>query len=257
MKKKMFYYSDPLTDDFASTKIEATPTPADFDYLPENVLYKIGSFIAYYGAAKPFSWAYDKVAFHHRYINKKALKGYPGRFCFANHVLEAGDAYIPNAVDGGRNYIVTGPEAVSIKGIRTLVKMIGALPRPSTVKGAANFMRAAEKIVKRGQSVTVYPEAHIWPYYTKIRPFRDDSFDLPVRFGVPCFSFTNVMLKSRLPFRRRPVVKTYINGPFFPDPSLPRREAAKKLCDEVYESMVREAEKQEQYVTHEYIEKQD
>ena len=259
MANKTYYYSDPLHDDFAGNDINTVPTPADFDYLPRSKTFRAASAFLYFVIVKPAIRLYDTVAFHHRFVNKKVIKPYrrTGRFYFGNHTLEAGDAFIPNTICFGRNYIVTGPDATSIKGICTLVKMLGALPVPSTVSGVRKFSAAVSELMRRGVSITFYPEAHIWPRYTKIRPFGTESFKMPADSGAPCFSFTNVYLKSRIPFVKRPVVKTYINGPFFPDMTLPARDRAKDLRDRVYDSMVCESEKQEQYITNIYIEKKE
>ena len=259
MARKVYYYSDPLHDDFAGNDIKTVPTPADFEYIPHSTAFRLVGNILYFGVAKPVTWIFNKVVFHHRFINKKVIKPYrkTGRFYFGNHTLEAGDAFIPNHISAGRNYIVTSPDATSIKGIRTIVQMFGALPVPSGVGGARRFCAAVTELTEKRHSVTVYPEAHIWPRYTKIRPFGAESFTMPAETGAPCFSFTNVYFRSRIPFIKRPVVKTYVNGPFFPDMSLPKRERAKDLRDRVYGSMVYEAEKQEQYVTDIYIEKKE
>ena len=258
MKRKTYYYSDLLNDDFAGYNLGTNTTPADFEYLPHSPLFKFFGFILYFCIAKPFTWLYVKIAYHQKYVNKKVLREArgKGKFFFGNHTLEAGDAYIPNHLGTRRNYIVAGPDATSIKGIKTIVKMLGALPVPSTVTGTRNFISAIDKIIDKGQNITVYPEAHIWPGYTKIRPFKADSFSLPITSGAPSFSFTNVYLKSRVPFIKRPVIKTFIDGPFYPDPNLTKREQVKDLRDRIYESMVRESEKQEQYITIDYVEKE-
>ena len=235
------------------------PTPANFEYIPRSAVFRAVGNVLYFGVAKPVTWIFNKVVFHHRFINKKVIKPYrkTGRFYFGNQTLEAGDAFIPNHMTAGRNYIITSPDATSIKGIKTIVQMFGALPVPSTVGGSKKFVDAVSELTGKGHSVTVYPEAHIWPRYTKIRPFGAESFTMPAETGAPCFSFTNVYFRSRIPFIKRPVIKTYINGPFFPDMSLPKRERAKDLRDRVYDSMVCESEKQEQYITNIYIEKKE
>lgn len=258
MKNKTYYYSDVMNDDFAGNDIDTKLTEPDFVYLPRSPFYRAGAFLLYYGFAKPVTWLYIKIGLHQRYVGKKKIKSVRGRGCFffINHTLEAGDAFIPNHMRVKKNYIVTGPDATSIPGIRTIVKMLGALPVPSCVGGARNFTSAVGCVVEKGHSVTVYPEAHIWPYYTKIRPFKADSFCLPASSGAPVFAVTNVFLKSRNKLRRRPVVKTYIDGPFYPDTDKPKRECAKELRDKVYEAMISEAEKQEQYVTNVFIKKE-
>ena len=54
-----------------------------------------------------------------------------------------------------------------------------------------NFINAIETHLNRKHPITIYPEAHIWPYYTKIRPFRDVSFRYPIQYKKPTFCMTN------------------------------------------------------------------
>lgn len=67
----------------------------------------------------------------------------------------------------------------------------------------------------------IYPEAHIWPFYTGIRPFPDTSFRYPVQQKLPVFCLTNT-------YQRRgkshiPQIVTYLDGPFYPDAELPAK----------------------------------
>ena len=86
----------------------------------------------------------------------------------------------------------------------------------------------------------IYPEAHIWPFYTKIRPFKDTSFRYPVQQKLPVFSLTNTY--QRKGKKKRPQMVTYIDGPFYPDQSLPVKEQKTLLRDQVYHTMVERAE---------------
>ena len=87
----------------------------------------------------------------------------------------------------------------------------------------------------------IYPEAHIWPYYTKIRPFTDMSFRYPVQFDLPVFCFTDTYQKRR--FGSKPKIVTYVDGPFYADKSLSSKEQRKELRDKVYNTMVERAKK--------------
>ena len=97
-------------------------------------------------------------------------------------------------------------------------------------------MTTIEDKIREGHPVVIYPEAHIWPWYTKIRPFPDTSFAYPVQLNAPVFCFVNTYRKRR--FGKNPRMVTYIDGPFFADTSLSTREQKKKLRDTVYEHMV-------------------
>jgi hypothetical protein len=55
------------------------------------------------------------------------------------------------------------------------------LPLPDDMAATRNFTSAIEKRIDEGAAVFIYPEAHIWPYYTGIRPFGDASFSYPIK----------------------------------------------------------------------------
>ena len=238
---KTILYSDPLNDDFAGTDIKTRTIPPDFPFVDDRPLYKLAAAVVYEGFVRPLITVYIRLRYRQRFVGLEKLRSHRGgAFVFANHTMMTGDAFIPNIMDYRRkNYIVTGPDAVSIKGVSTLVRMLGAIPLASTAKGSANFFSALERRYREGATVTIYPEAHIWPYYTGVRPFRATSFRYPARLGAPVFCLTNVFHKKRL--SRIPRVESFIDGPFFPDPELPERQAAQELRDRVYGTMTERA----------------
>ena len=80
-----------------------------------------------------------------------------------------------------RNFLIVNPVNISLKGTGTLVEMLGAMPIPSNKSAMKNFLNAIKQKINKGYAITIYPEAHIWPYYTKIRPFKDVSFKYPIQ----------------------------------------------------------------------------
>ena len=44
-----YYYFDERNDDFANDGIKGSPTPADYEYFPKNILYRTLKPIVYYG----------------------------------------------------------------------------------------------------------------------------------------------------------------------------------------------------------------
>ena len=136
-----------------------------------------------------------------------------------------------------RNFFIVNPENISMKGLKHLVEMLGAIPVPGNREAMKNFLEAVEKRIHQGYAVTIYPEAHIWPYYTKIRPFKAVSFEYPVKLKTPVFCFTNTYQKYGKKGDKVQIV-SYIDGPFFPDETLTAKEAKQKLRDEVYNCMV-------------------
>ena len=100
----------------------------------------------------------------------------------------------------------------------------------------------------------IYPEAHIWPYYNRIRPFGADSFRYPVRYGCPVYCTTTTFQQKKL--GKTPRVTVYVDGPFYPDKNLHPREQEKALRDTVYEIMCERA-KNSTYSPIDYIRRED
>lgn len=246
MKRRTIYYTDELNDDFAGTNIVTKETPADYRYVRKNPLWHAAAFLLYHVVARPFAFAWAKLRYGLRVVGREKLRAARGKgvFLFGNHTLMAGDAFHPNLVTPGRRtYIVTGADAVSVRGLRNVVAMLGAMPLPSGRAGYRNFLAAMKSRIARGKAIVIFPEAHIWPYYTGIRPFGSAPFLYPVTTGAPSYAITTVF--SRRGARRAPRVTLYVDGPFFPDASLSPGAARDKLRDEVYAAMTARAEKSE------------
>ena len=124
-----------------------------------------------------------------------------------------------------------------MKFLRNIVQMLGAIPIPTKKKAMKNFLEIINTKIKKGYSVTIFPEAHIWPYYTKIRCFKDVSFKYPVELNVPAFCVTNTY-QSYGKNNDKIQIVTYVDGPFFPNEDLPIKERKQDLRNRVYEQMV-------------------
>lgn len=257
-KKKIIYYQDELNDDFARNEIKAKSLPNNFKHIHKNPFYLFWEFVAYYVVAKPLIWAIMKVLYSNKIKNKKVLKTAKGSgfFVYGNHTGGMSDAFQPNLLKTfKKNYIVVGPETLSIPGLRTFVSMLGAVPLGETFEEKISFLECVRKRIKKKSSVTIYPEKHIWPYYTDIRPFENESFRFPVALHVPCFSLTTTFHKRRWPFsiNKKPRLVTYLDGPFYPDANLKPPEAKQKLRDEVYQAMKKRANQIKQYEYIKYV----
>ena len=91
---------------------------------------------------------------------------------YGNHTQPFADTFIPSRINyPKRNFFIVNPENVSMKFLGNIVQMLGAIPIPTTTKAMPNFLDSINKKIDKNYSITIYPEAHIWPYYTKIRPF--------------------------------------------------------------------------------------
>ncbi len=127
-----------------------------------------------------------------------------------------------------------------MKGLKTLSQMLGAIPIPCDKKGMEHFLETIENNIDKQHSITIYPEAHIWPYYTKIRPFKDVSFKYPIKYNVPAFCITNTYQKGK---KDKIKIVTYIDGPFFADKNLSIQEQKKDLRNQIYNCMGEQSKK--------------
>ena len=234
---RVIYYRDELGDEFSSAKIEAKRIDENYRYVREDLFHRALAFFAYRIVATPLS----KLCLFlsgHRIVNRKVLKKAKGNyFLYANHTNAAADPFIPSMVAFPKKVsVIVHPANVSMPVLGRITPYLGALPLPDTLKATENFLSALDLRVKQADAICIYPEAHIWPYYTGIRNFKDASFRYPVQYGSPVFSFTNTYHKRK--FFKKPKIVTYVDGPFYPDKTIPAKEAKRKLRDEVYAAMV-------------------
>ena len=249
MKQQEIYYESE-EDDVAGIVRDTIKIDGDYEYIKKNSIWNLICFFVYRIIMVPFAWFYTKFKFGHRIKNKKVLKEAKGNgyFMYGNHTLFGGDAFIPNILNQPKKtYTVVHPDNLSKKGLKTFLEMNGAIPTPSTPQATKNYIEAIEKRVTERNVVQIYPEAKVWPFYTKIRPFKNGSFRYPVKFEEATFCFTNTFHKKR--FSKKPKVITYIDGPFYPDKTLPFKEQEKQLQEIVYKTMTERAK----LTTYEYV----
>jgi 1-acyl-sn-glycerol-3-phosphate acyltransferase len=236
---KTIYYTDELNDEFSSAKIVPKKIDENYKYIPTNFLWEFCSCLVQNILSMPIKLIYPKIKFSIKYIGKEKLKPYKkqGYFIYVNHTQAFADTLIPSVpIYPKRNFFIVNPENVSMKFSGELVHMLGALPVPANKEATKNFLYAIEKRIKKGNAVTIYPEAHIWPYYTKIRPFKSVSFKYPVKLKVPTFCMTNTY-QSYGKNNDKIKIVTYIDGPFFADEKLNLKERQEALRNMVYEKM--------------------
>ena len=255
-KRKIIYYTDELNDEFSSAQIKAKSIDGDYKYDRSSLFYPIVRFFCYRIIATPLAFLYTKLKFHHKTVNRSLLKPFRKKafFMYGNHTQATGDPLMPNMFAFPKNvYFIVHANNVSMPVLGRINPYLGAIPLPDNLKAYRNYIAYIKKQVEEKNCIVIYPEAHIWPYYTGIRNFPDGSFAYPVNFDCPVFCFTNTYQKRR--HSKKPRIVTYIDGPFYPDKTLAPKEAAKKLRDEVYGTMCARSENSNVTVI-EYVKKE-
>lgn len=253
MKKKpsVIYYEDELNDEFADDDIRTRYIDGSYRYIREDPIGKLAHVFWYRMIAIPLAKLYMKLYFGHRVVGRERLRAFRGKgyFMYGNHTHFLADALVPTMVNMPKEVsVIVHPNNVSMPILGRITPSLGALPLPDDAQAARNFMRAVAHRIERGGCVMIYPEAHIWPYYTDIRPFDDTSFRYPVKYGAPVFGLTNTYQKRK--HGKRPRLVTYIDGPFYPEGGLPAREQKERLRGLVYAAMKERAKNSNIEVIH-------
>lgn len=244
-EKRIIYYNDELNDEFSDAKITPRTVDKNYVYIHKNPLWNVCSFLLQNVLSMPIKVLYSKIKFKLKYVGKEKLKKYKNDsyFIYANHTQSFADTFIPTVpIYPKRGYLIVNPENVSMKFLGNIVQMLGAIPIPTNRNGMENFLEAIKDKVDKGHAIVIYPEAHIWPYYTKIRPFKSVSFKYPVEYLKPVFCITNTY-KAYGKNKDKVKIVSYIDGPFFADTTKSKKEQRQELRDKVYNCMVERAKK--------------
>lgn len=250
-EKRVIYYKDELNDDFCGLNITRKPLGEKYRYMRTGWLFRIFEFWFYYTVMIPVVYMLQKVYSHQKFANRKVLRQAKKEGCFfvSNHTQVQSDSYIgPLGAWPKKCFIISDPHVLSVRFMRLGMQAYGVIPLGSNFNEKREFLRCLETRIRQKKAIIVYPEAHVWPYYTKIRPFDHQAFCYIARLERPMFVLTNCYQKRR--FGRRPKIVTYADGPFYPNPELNWDEAARELRDIAYNTMCDRVSK---HTTCEYI----
>ncbi len=118
-----------------------------------------------------------------------------------------------------------------------LFKHCNTLPLSSNRRTMMNFMSAVNTLLKRGESILIYPEQGMWWNYKKPRPFKLGGFKMAYRAGVPVLpTFITMKDDERLDDSGYPIQRFtfHIMPAIYPDASLGEKRGAEKMRDEAY-----------------------
>lgn len=239
-------------DEFIGENIIAKDVGAEYKYIHSNPIWNICEFILYRIIMTPIAFLYSKIKFRMKIIGREKLKEVKeGYFVYANHTQPILDTFAPTIASfNSKVYIICNRDNISIPFMGRLNKMLGAIPIPNRIEAMRNFIDCVNKRAEKNV-VVIYPEAHVWPYYTKIRNFEDTSFKYPVKLNKPIFTYTTVYKERR---NKNPKIEIYIDGPFYKDENLSVKEAQKELRNKAYFTMMERSKlSNTEYVKYEKI----
>lgn len=236
MQKQTRYYKSEI-DDFEENNITPIKIDGKYKYIHKNFFWNITSFVLYRLIATPVAYIYTKFKFGLKVENKSILKKHKniGYFMYGNHTQNMNDAFAPTLVNFPKNVqVVVHPNNVSIPFWGNIIKFLGPLPIPDDIDASKNFIKSISHNISKKRVIMIYPEAHVWNYYTRIRNFDSSTFKYPVKEKVPTFSVTTTYQKWK---KNKPRIVMYIDGPFYPNNNLNQKEKCEELKKQVYDAM--------------------
>lgn len=251
MKDNRIRYFESYDEDFFQSGEKYT-LEKDYEYNQKGILKRAISSLTY-GLALIFSNVYCRLFLHVRFVGEEKLRKERGAFfLYGNHTQPIGDVFNPAlACFPKRIYTVVSPANLHLPVIGRLIRPLGGLPLPDTLSGMINFSNAIKGRFGEGHPIVIYPEAHLWDYYTGIRPFGSGAFEYATKLDSPVYCFTTTYQKRR--FGKKPRITIYVDGPFLSSEAK-RREKARELRDKVFLQM-QERAKESNYEYIKYIQK--
>lgn len=234
MKKTRYYGS--FTEDFVQSREQQLRLSSEYRYVRTDGLFRVVSAVVYM-LALALSAVYCRVFLRMRIRGREKLRvaGRQGVFLYGNHTQPVGDVFTPaHCLFPRRIYTLASPANYGIPVIGRLLPYLGALPVADTVQGLRTLQEAVALRLEQGKAIVIYPEAHVWEYYTGLRPFAATAFKFPAKFDKPVFSMTVTYQRTR--WRKRPKMVVYLDGPFFPEGET-LRERAESLRQAVRAAM--------------------
>jgi len=236
VEEKVFFYTE-YTDDVITSANQEYVLPKDYDYERKSFWKKLAGVLVY-GLAIIYTFFYANFYLGFRVYGKEKYKKerHRGIFVYGNHTQMIGDAFIPAwGLLGRRIYVLVSPANYGIPVIGKILPALGAIPIPQNLAMMKDFNKDVERKIQKKHPVVIYPEAHVWPYYTGIRVFNASSFHYPVSLNAPVYVMTNTYQKRR--FIKRPRLVSYIDGPFYPDTAKSPKEQRENLRETVLETL--------------------
>lgn len=224
--------------------------PDKVDYLNEKFSNKIKNKIANIFGARFF----DKMIADRQLIIKEvrgienftAVNG--GKIVTCNH-FSVGDNYavwvaLRDYMDGRMLYKVIreGNYTNPPKPFGLFMRHCNTLPLSSQKATMVKFMKSFAELLKRGETILIYPEQGMWWNYRKPRPMQDGAFSLAVRNKAPIVPIFITMEDSDVLDPDGFFVQEYtmhILPAIYPDEKLSLKDAKQDMKNKNYEAWVK------------------
>lgn len=218
----------------------------EFDFVNDNFIFNTFSNLLYL-IAYPLLIIINKFFFGFKIEGKENLENIDcGKVTLSNHVHPM-DCTMVGLVNAPKKTFYTSLETnFKIPIVRKIIKLLNTVPIPQDIKYTKNFMSSIDSILNDGKTVHFYPEGSLWPYYTKIRHFKNGAFDFAVRNNVPIVPMVFKFNKQKRLLdilKPKTTITLVVKEPIYPNKLLPKKEAILDLKEKAYNAMCEEIAK--------------
>lgn len=247
LEKIALYESERRFDEDVENDPPTKPLlPDQVDYLNKSFVGKIKTAIANFVGDRYFAKLIKKGIIQIESVegkeNLSALKN--GAVITCNH-FSAYDNYI--LFEGIRKEL---PKKCLYKVIREgnytsfpglygfLFRNCNTLPLSSNRRTMMNMLSAVNILLKRGESILIYPEQGMWWNYRKPRPLKIGAFKMAYRAGVPVLpAFITMRHDDKLDENGYPlqIYTLHILPPIYPDRTTGEKSGVEQMKEKNYE----------------------
>ena len=214
----------------------------NYQYIKKGKVFSFFSNLLYYGIAFPILTILNKIVYDLKIEGKENIKNLQtGAISVSNHVLILDCTMIGLSFGLKKVYFTTREGSFKIPFIRKLIKLLRAIPISSNISHKEEIIKELDKAIQEGKIIHFYPEKALWPYYEKIRNFKNGAFNFAIRNNVPVIP---IVITFRAPkgirklFKRKKDVTVKILEPIkYTEEIENSREAIQKLKEKVHEIM--------------------
>ncbi len=223
----------------------------EIDYLNKKLSSKIKTFIANMMARFHFERmirkgkiVIDKVYGIRNYI--EASKS--GVIILSNHIHQFDNYVVLKAIEKEMprkrlwRIIKEGNYTCEMPPFTFFFRNCNTLPLSSSKKCMIKFMKSVETLLKRKETILIYPEQSLWLNYKKPKPFKRGAFDIASRNNVPVVPIYLEIKDSNVKDEINPgyYVQRYtvhILKPVYPNENLNKKDNANHMMDESFKEM--------------------
>ena len=214
----------------------------NYEYIKNGKIFCLFSNLLYYGVAFPILTLFNKIVYDLKIEGKENIKNLKtGAVSVCNHVLFLDCTMVGLAFGLNRVYFTTREGSFKIPFVRKLIKLLRAIPIPTKLENKIYFVKELDKAIQEGNIIHFYPEKSLWPYYEKLRNFKNGAFSFAIRNNVPVIpmvvSFREPKGMRKLLKRKKDVTIKILSPIEYIDNDYSKKDSVENLKEQVYQVM--------------------